>query len=107
MCTSPDAAVLPELMKVHIHVYVCPSLTVTPGPEEQIKAPPLPPQPELSRLPVSVRENPEGAPTSCRLLIFLLAVNPKSTPVIRSLLEFGTELRVIVRVAEVLVMSKE
>src|SRR6266403_4727379 len=77
-----------------------------PGPEEQIKAPPLPPQPELFRLPVSVVVNPLGALNSVSPLMLLLAVNPRFTPVIRSFVSPTPETLLIVRLAEPVPMSK-
>src|SRR5258708_7936284 len=78
---------------------------VTPGPAEQLNAPVFVPQPLLVRLPVTVELNPVGLLTRLKLLMLLLAVNPKSTPLITLLLVPGAELTVIQSVAEVPVIS--
>src|SRR5579864_4340333 len=80
---------------------------VTPGPEEQMNAPPLVPQPALFRLPVLVEVNPPGLLNKLKLLMFELGVKPKSTPPMTLLVEFGAELIVMESVACEAAMSKE
>src|SRR5258707_7649184 len=99
MWPSPAAAVPPELVKSHVQVYIPPFTIRRAGPEAQTKAPLLPVQFALFRLP-SAEAHPAGPAASESPLMLLLGANPKSTPVIW-FADPGAELIVILRVADV------